>query len=84
MWFLTSRGAQNEVQKVSLLPLKFMCFKTLRFLNNEKTPVISIKFTSWFHENRVFLWSKNGQNSTSTKLLPEMPKSRTCQYFIIP
>ena len=82
--FFTSRGAQHEVQKVSFLPLKFMCFKKRRFWNNEKTIVISIKFTSCFHENRIFVWSKNGQNSTSTKLLPEMPKSQKCQYLTIP
>lgn len=43
-----------------------------------------MKITSLIQENNVLCWSKNGQNSMSTKLLPEMPKSRTCQYFIIP
>ena len=43
-----------------------------------------MKITSLIHGNYVLFWSKNGQNSISTKLLLEMPKSQKCQYFTIP
>jgi len=46
---LSYRGTQNDVQKESFSPRKFIVFQKRRFGNNEKTTVISIKFTSWFH-----------------------------------
>ena len=81
---LRSMGGPTWGQQVMFVTSKFHGIQTVACLKSWQQRLFYSVFASWFLERHVNCWSKNGQHSTPTKLLPEMLKGQTCQHFVRP